>query len=102
MERPMPSPLTAEQNLATGATSLADLMGKRLDAYLPTLQTDTMRRRFLQAHLKAFQEQARDVLYRGDKAPFVPGFGYPKAVDYHGAISEISARLDKLTERVPA
>lgn len=98
----MSAPLTAEQNLAVGAKSLANLMAKRLDAYLPTLQSDHVRRKFLAAHLKAFKEQAARVLNGQELSQYVPGFGYPKAVDYHGAICEISARLEKLTEQVSA
>jgi len=83
------------------AASLPDLMRKRLDGYLPTLQSDNARRTFLTALRGKFQGEFATYATTGHvKAD--PVFGRPSLYDFHHTICDIESRLEALTERVAA
>lgn len=85
------------------AASLPDLMARRLDAYLPTLQSDHARRVFLKAQLASFERQYGTFIQSGGKsARRDPVFGFPTEFDFSLTINAINTRLSALSVQEPA
>lgn len=76
------------------AKSLSDQYGKRLDLYLPTLQSDFARLTYLRAQYKSWDYQHRlFIATGGDRGRRDPEFGWPSVHDYYFTVCEIEKRI---------